>query len=122
MREICLSGSGEGAVRRQAPETAVSQARVGFSFEQVEPVEVLLLGPLLCEGIEQEVLGACQAGKGGPGCRLKQMRDEQGEEADKDDRRIREVRIERPRDCRVQTSYRRGQLEEHERMQRKEAD
>ncbi len=41
--------------RRQAPETAVTQARIGFSLEQFEPVEVLLPGRLLREGFEQEV-------------------------------------------------------------------
>ena len=40
---------------RQAPEPAVAQARVGLLFEQLEPIEVLLLDGLLRERIEQEV-------------------------------------------------------------------
>jgi hypothetical protein len=47
---------------------------------------------------------------------------QQSEEADQDDRGIREVHIEGLRDCRVQTSYYRGQFEENEGMQRKQAN
>ena len=41
--------------RRQAPEPAVAQPRVGLLFEQGEQVEVLVLDGLLGDGIEQEV-------------------------------------------------------------------
>ena len=39
----------------QAPEPAVAKARIRFRFKQAEPIEVLLLDPLLGDGIEQEV-------------------------------------------------------------------
>ncbi len=41
--------------RRQAAEPPIAQARVGFLFEEVEPIEVLVLDSLPGERIEQEV-------------------------------------------------------------------
>src|SRR5262249_33283159 len=40
---------------REAPEASVAQARVGFLFEQAEPIEALLLDGLLRGRIEEEV-------------------------------------------------------------------
>ena len=40
---------------RQAAEPAVSQTGIGFLFDEAEPVEVLLLGDLLHERIEQQI-------------------------------------------------------------------
>ena len=40
---------------RKAPEPAVSEAGVGFFFDEAEPIDVLLLGNSLREGIKQKV-------------------------------------------------------------------
>ena len=40
---------------REAPEPAVSEAGIGFFFDEAEPIDVLLLGNSLHEAIEQKV-------------------------------------------------------------------
>ena len=40
---------------RQAPETPIAQARVGFLLQQLEPIEVLLLDGFFRDGIEEKV-------------------------------------------------------------------
>ena len=40
---------------RQSSQATVTQTRVGFLFQQLEPIEVLLLDSLLCDGIEEKV-------------------------------------------------------------------
>src|SRR5437762_843712 len=41
--------------RRQAPEAAVTQARIGFLLQQLEPIEVLLLDGVFREVIKKKV-------------------------------------------------------------------
>ena len=48
-------GHGIEEASRQAPETAITQTRVGLLFEQLEPIEVLLLDGFFRDGIEEKV-------------------------------------------------------------------
>src|SRR4030095_10541109 len=48
-------GHGIEEARRQAPETSMTQPRVGLLLEQLIPIEVLLLDHLVHDRIEQKV-------------------------------------------------------------------
>ena len=48
-------GHGIEEASRQAPETAIAQTRVGLLFQQLEPIEVLLLDDFFRDGIEKKV-------------------------------------------------------------------
>ena len=48
-------GHGIEEASRQTPETAIAQTRVGLLFEQLEPIEVLLLDGFFRDGIEEKV-------------------------------------------------------------------
>ena len=48
-------GHGIEEASRQASETSIAQTRVGLLFEQLEPIEVLLLDDFFRDGIEEKV-------------------------------------------------------------------